>query len=88
MYVLSLLFSFLHITSSLLASRLVRTNSCFWMQVLQSLHSPTMDELKKQMDDTLMSIAKAKKYLLGLEKTEKLREALDLGKRRILYSVL
>ena len=45
-----------------------------------------MDELKKQMDDTLMSIAKAKTYLLGLEKTEKLRAALDLGKRRILYA--
>lgn len=90
MYVLSLLHSALHISSCP-----VTKNSCFWVPVkwlcnfffLQSHYSPTMDELKKQIDDTMMSIAKAKKYLLGLEKTDKLRDALELGKRRILYSV-
>ena len=45
-----------------------------------------MDDLRKQIDDTLMSIAEAKKFMFRLEKTEKLREALNLGKQGILYN--
>ena len=47
-----------------------------------------MNELKEKIDDTLKSIADAKRYMLRLGETDKLREALDLGKRWILYIVL